>query len=86
MAMPVPMFRTIDAMPALGDGRRRPMRPVVPRTRVVRSLEAALRGVRELGGTIASETRTAPGVGSWAFVAEADGLEIVLWEDAAASV
>jgi predicted enzyme related to lactoylglutathione lyase len=83
MAMSMPMSRAIDATPAFLDGRPRLTRPVVPRTRIVRSLEEALRGVRELGGTIASETRTAPGIGSWAFVADVDGTEIVLWQDAA---
>lgn len=56
--------------------------PLVPSTRLVESLEAALRMVRELGGAVTSETRTAPGIGSWALVSEQDGREIVLWEDA----
>ena len=58
--------------------------PPVPTTRSVPSLEAALRDVRRLGGTVTSETRTAPGIGSWAFVADAAGVELVLWEDAPA--
>ena len=57
--------------------------PSVPSTRLVPSLEAALRAVRRLGGAVTSETRTAPGIGSWAFVTDADGNEAVLWEDAA---
>ncbi len=59
-----------------------PARPSVPSTRPVTSLEAALRDIRRLGGRITSETRTAPSIGSWAFVADADGAELVLWEDA----
>ena len=68
--------RMVAAMPAL---------PSVPTTRSVTSLEAALRDVRRLGGRITSETRTAPGIGSWAFVVDADGVELVLWEDASAT-
>ena len=59
--------------------------PSVPTTRSVPSLEAAFREIRRLGGTVTSETRTAPGIGSWAFVAGADGVEIVLWEDNSAT-
>ena len=62
-----------------------PARPSVPSTRPVTSLEAALRDFRLSGGWITSETRTAAGIGSWAFVADADGVELVLWEDASAS-
>ena len=58
--------------------------PPVPTTRSVPSLDAALREVRRLGGTVTSETRTVPGIGSWAFVADAAGVELVLWEDAPA--
>jgi len=59
-------------------------RPAVPTTRSVMSLEAALRDIQLSGGSITSETRTVPGIGTWAFVADADGVELVLWEDAAA--
>lgn len=59
--------------------------PSVPSTRSVPSLESALRDVQRLGGTVTSETRTAPGIGSWAFVADADGGELVIWQDASAS-
>ena len=52
----------------------------VPATRTVPDLEAALRLVRRLGGSIMSETRTAPGIGSWAFVAHNDGSEVLLWQ------
>lgn len=52
-------------------------------SRTVANLEAALGVVRRLGGSIRSEIRTAPGIGSWAFVADRDGAEVVLWEDAA---
>ena len=72
-AAPAPM---VAAMPA---------RPSVPSTRPVMSLEAALHDIRLSGGWLTSETRTAPGIGSWAFVADADGVELVLWEDASAS-
>jgi predicted enzyme related to lactoylglutathione lyase len=58
--------------------------PSVPTTRSVPSLETALRDIRRLGGTVTSETRTVPGIGSWAFIADADGVEIVLWENALA--
>ena len=54
----------------------------VPATRTVPNLEAALALVRRLGGSIASETRTAPGIGSWAFVSDRDGTELVLWQSA----
>ena len=52
----------------------------VPATRTVPDLESALRLVRRLGGSIVSETRTAPGIGSWAFVADNDGSELLLWQ------
>ena len=55
----------------------------VPRTRTVRDLDAALNLIRRLGGTIASEVRTAPGIGSWAFVSDTAGAELVLWQSAA---
>ena len=61
------------------------VRPSVPTTRSVTSLEAALRDIRRLGGRITSETRTVAGIASWAFVADADGVELVLWEDASAT-
>ena len=52
----------------------------VPATRTVPDLESALRLVRRLGGSIVSETRTAPGIGSWAFVSDTDGSELLLWQ------
>lgn len=58
---------------------------MVPATRAVPHLETALRRVRRLGGTVVSEVRTAPGIGSWAFVADTDGRELVLWQHAAAA-
>jgi predicted enzyme related to lactoylglutathione lyase len=67
--------RMLTAMPA---------RPSVPTTRSVTDLADAMRDIRRLGGRITSETRTVPGIGTWAFVADADGVELVLWEDAAA--
>lgn len=52
----------------------------VPTTRTVADLEAALGLVRRLGGSIVSETRTVPGIGSWAFVSDNDGSELLLWQ------
>lgn len=52
----------------------------VPTTRTVPDLEAALGLVRRLGGSIVSETRTVPGIGSWAFVSDNDGSELLLWQ------
>jgi predicted enzyme related to lactoylglutathione lyase len=54
----------------------------VPTARTVASLDDALRIVALFGGSIASETRIAPGIGSWALVNDRDGNELVLWEDA----
>jgi predicted enzyme related to lactoylglutathione lyase len=54
----------------------------VPMSRSVPSLAAALSVILRDGGSITSETRTAPGIGSWTFVADGHGNEIVLWEDA----
>jgi predicted enzyme related to lactoylglutathione lyase len=54
----------------------------VPASRTVPNLEAALGLVRQLGGSVVSETRTTPGIGSWAFVAGSDGSELLLWENA----
>jgi predicted enzyme related to lactoylglutathione lyase len=54
----------------------------VPTARTVPSLDDALHQVALFGGAIASETRTAPGIGSWALVTDRDGNELVLWEDA----
>jgi predicted enzyme related to lactoylglutathione lyase len=55
----------------------------VPTARTVVSLDEALRNVALFGGAIVSETRTAPGIGSWALITDGDGNELVLWEDAA---
>lgn len=55
----------------------------VPNTRTVRDLEAALSLVRRLGGSIVSDIRTAPGIGSWAFVSDGEGGELVLWQSIA---
>jgi predicted enzyme related to lactoylglutathione lyase len=55
----------------------------VPTTRTVRDLEAALSLVRRLGGSIVSEIRIAPGIGSWAFVSDSEGGELVLWQSTA---
>jgi predicted enzyme related to lactoylglutathione lyase len=54
----------------------------VPTTRTVTDLDAALRLVRRLGGSVVSETRTAPGIGSWAFVSDRDGSELLIWQSA----
>ena len=83
MAITMSLASAVDATPAL-MGALTPGLPAVPTTRCVQSLEAALRDVRRLGGTVASETRTVPGIGSWAFIADADGGEMVLWEHALA--
>ena len=84
MAISMSQGSTLDAAPARLVAAM-PVRPSVPNTRWVTSLTAALRDFRRLGGRITSETRTAPGIGSWAFVADADGVELVLWEDASAT-
>ena len=83
MAISMSHGSALDAPPRMVAAM--PARPSVPSTRPVTSLEAALRNIRLRGGTVTSETRTAPGIGSWAFVADADGVELVLWEDASAS-
>ena len=54
----------------------------IPGARAVPDLEAALGLVQRIGGAVASETRTAPGIGSWAFVVDRDGSELLLWQDA----
>ena len=84
MAITMPHASAHDAAP-IRFGPGTPVVPSVPTTRSVPSLEAALRAIRRLGGTITSETRTAPGIGSWAFVASADSVELCLWEDAPAT-
>ena len=81
MAITMSLASAVDAAPAL-MGALAPRLPSVPTTRSVPSLDAALRDIRRLGGTVTSETRTVPGIGSWAFIADADGAEIVLWEHA----
>jgi predicted enzyme related to lactoylglutathione lyase len=58
--------------------------PAVPMSLTVQSLAISLSLVRRLGGSVTSETRTAPGIGSWVLVADRDGNELVLWENAAA--
>ena len=54
----------------------------VPTSQTVLNLPSALRTVRRLGGSIVSETRTSPGIGSWALVTDAHGNDLVLWENA----
>ncbi|HJP71266.1 MAG TPA: hypothetical protein VJ975_06065 [Candidatus Limnocylindria bacterium] len=54
----------------------------VPGARSVPDLGTALAMVRRLGGAIASDIRTAPGIGSWAFITDRDGSELVLWQSA----
>jgi predicted enzyme related to lactoylglutathione lyase len=58
----------------------------VPTSRTVRSLDSALLIVQRLGGLITSETRTAPGIGSWALVTDRHGHDLVLWEDATPAI
>jgi predicted enzyme related to lactoylglutathione lyase len=55
----------------------------VPTTRTVGDLDAALSLVCRLGGSIVSEIRTVPGIGSWAFVSDSEGGELVLWQSTA---
>ena len=81
MAITMSLASAVDAAPSLMGALSSGL-PSVPTTRPVPSLEAALRDIRRLGGTVTSETRTVPGIGSWAFIADADGAEIVLWEHA----
>jgi predicted enzyme related to lactoylglutathione lyase len=83
MAITMSLAIAVDAAPAL-MGALAPGLSSVPTTRSVPSLEAALLDIPRLGGTVTSETRTVPGIGSWAFIADADGVEIVLWENAVA--
>jgi predicted enzyme related to lactoylglutathione lyase len=52
----------------------------VPAMRTVPDLGVALDLVRRLGGSVVSETRTAPGIASWAFVSDHDGSELLLWQ------
>ena len=66
-----------------GIHSERPQVMDIPTSRPVPNLDAALALVGSAGGWIASETRTAPGIGSWAFVVDREGREIVLWETAA---
>ena len=84
MAISMSLASAVDAAPALLGALTSGL-PSVPTTRSVQSLEAALRDIRRLGRTVTSETRTVPGIGSWAFIADADGIEIVLWEGALAT-
>jgi predicted enzyme related to lactoylglutathione lyase len=58
------------------------VRATVPGARTVRSLDGALRLIGRLGGSVTSETRTVPGIGSWALVTDRHGNDLVLWEDA----
>ena len=67
-----------------GTHSERPVIMDIPTSRPVPSLDAALALVGRAGGSITSETRTAPGIGSWVFVVDRDGREVVLWETAAA--
>lgn len=60
----------------------RPAPGAVPGARAVADLGTALDVVRRLGGAIASEIRSAPGIGSWVFIADSDGSELVLWQSA----
>ena len=67
-----------------GIHSERPVILDIPTSRPVPSLDAALALIGRAGGSIASETRTAPGIGSWAFVVDREGRELVLWETATA--
>jgi predicted enzyme related to lactoylglutathione lyase len=72
------MFSTTHLDGALGPT----VASSVPTSRSVPSLSAALGLVRRLGGSVTSEVRTAPGIGSWALVTDAEGNDLVLWENA----
>ena len=75
----------VDAMTRaerLSDVFATPAPGAVPGARAVTDLPAALDVVRRLGGAIVSEIRTAPGIASWAFIADRDGSELVLWQSA----
>ena len=72
------MFSTTHLDGALGPT----VGTTVPTSRSVPSLSAALGLVMRLGGSVASEVRTAPGIGSWALVTDGEGNELVLWENA----
>jgi predicted enzyme related to lactoylglutathione lyase len=63
----------------------RPAPGAVPGARAVADLGSALDVVRRRGGAIASEIRTVPGIGSWVFIADRDGSELVLWQSAAST-
>ena len=69
----------------LGDVFAGMAHEAVPGARTVPDLEAALRMVQRLGGLVVSETRTAPGIGSWAFVCDRDGSELLLWQNSASA-
>jgi predicted enzyme related to lactoylglutathione lyase len=71
-----------SAVPAVQAVIGAPQMPIVPTTRTVPSLARALVNVRRAGGSVTSETRTVPGIGSWAFVTDREGTEVVLWEAA----
>ena len=83
MAVTMSIATAVEAAPA-PTGAVTGRLPSVPTTRSVPSLAVALGDVRRLGGTVTSETRTVPGIGSWAFIADADGVETVLCEYALA--
>lgn len=85
MAITMSLARVVDAAPAPTGAVSRGL-PSVPTTRSVPSLNAALRDIRRFGGTVTSDTRTVPGIASWAFVADAEGVETVLCEYALAIV
>ena len=84
MAITMSLASALDPAPAQ-IGPVAPEVPTVPTTRSVPSLDGALRDILRLGGSVTSETRTVPGIGSWAFIADHDGVELVLWEDASAT-
>jgi predicted enzyme related to lactoylglutathione lyase len=73
---------SMEATARLSDIFARRAAGAVPGARAVPDLADALDVVRRLGGAIASEIRTAPGVGSWAFITDRDGSELVLWQSA----
>ena len=75
--------QTLKETLVAGIHGHRPETIDIPTSLTVASLADALALVGRTGGTITSETRTAPGIGSWEFVVDREGRELVLWETAA---
>ena len=72
----------MDRITTLDSATHLTVRVAVPGARTVRSLDGALRLFGRRGGIVTSETRTVPGIGSWALVTDRHGNDLVLWENA----